>query len=440
MPITLALSGAKMARDLGVTRDFLSSNVAATSKIQQVASDRFLGRNMSAGTGNSQQVQPWYDVQVPDWTTGAHITNWSTLQYYLSSVAATNNKSNTDITLRYFGPQITPSLGNGALYAGVLAPNGKIYYPGTNSSIFCVLDPNTETFSTYAGFAGVVGESYGGVLAPNGKIYCTPGNSSLLKVIDPSNNTVTVINSTFPKGPDNTNVYYIGYQGGVLAPNGKIYFIPNWINSNTSTRNTIMRVVDPTNDTVSSINGVYGGHISGCVAPNGKIYCAPTNYSVISIIDPSTSTVSSIFAPGTSGTGFALAPNGKLYSISSVTGNSFLVVNPATDTCTTYPAVVGYIGQVLGPDGRIYGVNYNASTGTFVGIIDPDTDTFTTLSNVGISMVNASYTTGLLHPNGKIYFGPHVSASSSLPFLSLNFNTNNNFNKNVCVSPFYNKA
>ena len=440
--MSLPQDAAKMARDGGIQTPKLAPNAFTTDKIFQIGQGEFIGRNNTqTGNGNVNATQSYPDISLTSSLSAPSnaTTAWKSLSAYLNQVAATNNRSNTNITLRYFGPQITPSLGNGSLYAGVLTPNGKIYYPGTNSSIFCVLDPNTETFSTYAGFAGVVGESYGGVLAPNGKIYCTPGNSSLLKVIDPSNNTVTVINSTFPKGPDNTNVYYIGYQGGVLAPNGKIYFIPNWINSNTSTRNTIMRVVDPTNDTVSSINGVYGGHSGGCVAPNGKIYCAPSNYSIISIIDPSTSSVSSIFAPSSIGTGFALAPNGKLYCISSFT-SSFLVVDPATDTCTTYPATGGYLGQVLGSDGRIYGVNYATATATFVGIIDPDANTFTTLSNLAISMSNANYTTGLLHPNGKIYFGPHVSASASLPFLTLNFNTNNNFNQNVCLSPFYNKA
>ena len=125
MPITLALSGAKMARDLGVTRDFLSSNVAATSKIQQVASDRFLGRNMSAGTGNSQQVQPWYDVPVADWTTGNYISQWSTYQNYLSGVIESNKlASASPVSHEVFSGNL--STVNGHIGA-VLAPNGKIY-------------------------------------------------------------------------------------------------------------------------------------------------------------------------------------------------------------------------------------------------------------------------------------------------------------------------
>ena len=58
----------------------------------------------------------------------------------------------------------------------------------------------------------------GGVLAPNGKIYFAPLNSTKILQLDPTTNTTTLIGSVY-EGADQ-------WYGGVLAPNGKIYFAP----------------------------------------------------------------------------------------------------------------------------------------------------------------------------------------------------------------------
>ena len=60
----------------------------------------------------------------------------------------------------------------------------------------------------------------GGVLAPNGKIYCVPSNSSDILIIDPVANTATRSNMGASLSGSSK------WIGGVLAPNGKIYCVP----------------------------------------------------------------------------------------------------------------------------------------------------------------------------------------------------------------------
>ena len=89
---------------------------------------------------------------------------------------------------------------------------------------------NTLTTTIYARLKGLktllVGDAHtggnkwsGGVLAPNGKIYFIPFNASQILMFDPLTNSISLVGNT-----------YIGsnkWNGGVLAPNGKIYFTPH---------------------------------------------------------------------------------------------------------------------------------------------------------------------------------------------------------------------
>ena len=70
--------------------------------------------------------------------------------------------------------------------------------------------------SLFGSFSGT-DKWFGGVLAPNGKIYCVPNNSTQILVIDPATNTTALF------GNFSGNIKWLG---GVLAPNGKIYYVP----------------------------------------------------------------------------------------------------------------------------------------------------------------------------------------------------------------------
>ena len=66
--------------------------ISSYAGIQQIRAGKDFYISNITGTGSvSLSSKPGIrDIKVPDWTTGAHITNWSTLQLYLSSVASSN--------------------------------------------------------------------------------------------------------------------------------------------------------------------------------------------------------------------------------------------------------------------------------------------------------------------------------------------------------------
>lgn len=463
---TRALSGARMVRDLGVTNEFLAPNVASSNKIQQVASDRFLARDIrTSGTGNISPVQPWYDVQVPDWTTGAHITNWSTLQYYLSAVAETN--SLIPVSAGYVELVGTGTWPGALSYtSGILAPNGKIYCPPYQTSLGRIIDPNNSTVTTFgagsfpAHTSGFYGHTGGG-LAPNGRIYC-PGSwgTTVLKVIDPSNNTVANIHTQTAGGA--------GFNYPVLAPNDKMYCFPN-PTSHGFTGVTYVMVIDPSTNTISSIGPVPGApaiqQSNFVVHPNGKIYTTPnssTSGSTYAIIlDPANNTFTTYvpsaalggkfnFSP--SGTGQFSVPvvafNGKIF-FTPYNASVICVIDPSLSTSdnnfvrtlafpysslTTSNTLWPYQDACIAPNGKIY---YIPGYATVMGVVDPDTETFSTLPITAPTGLwgNANFGNPIVTPNGKIFSVPYYATSA----FALNLVLNNNHNINVCTNPFFNK-
>ena len=72
--------------------------------------------------------------------------------------------------------------------------------------------PTNVVASSYS----VSGKWVGGVLAPNGKIYFTPYSSSQILELNPNTLTTQLVGSSYSGSTK--------WVGGVLAPNGKIYF------------------------------------------------------------------------------------------------------------------------------------------------------------------------------------------------------------------------
>ena len=237
----------------------LSAGVLSLSGINQLTSQ--IGVNKSTGVVTISAEPHLCELDVPGWDKGQHVTQWSTLQKYLSATALTNS---TIPASAIYIEQYGSFSGNYAYAGATLAPNGKIYFAPHNATVGAILDPNNNTITTYGSFPGTT--AYGSAtLAPNGKIYFVPFSATVGAIVDPTNNTVT----TYGSFPGN-----YAYNGGILAPNGNIYFVPQ----NTA----VGRFIDPTNNTVTTYGSFPGTNAySGApLAANGKIYLVPHTATV----------------------------------------------------------------------------------------------------------------------------------------------------------------
>ena len=262
---------------------------------------------------------------------------------------------------------------------------------------------NSGAVATYTSNAvtGAGGGFNGGVLAPNGKIYCI--GASNIGIIDPTTNALSLTATT-------TSVFYGGH---VLAPNGKIYCIP-------SDTTGVIGVVDPTTNTFSTpvsgtaVSTAYNG---GVLAPNGKIYCMPYRATNVGVIDPVANTFTTFgsISDGTSSGAYnagVVAPNGKIYCIPRY-ATAVGVIDPALNTFTSFGTTAtystgAYIGGVLAPNGKIYCIPLGAPT---VAVIDPVLNTFTTNTISGTPPGGYAYYGGVLGPDGKIYCIPLTSTN-----------------------------
>ena len=394
--------------------------ITAYKGIQQIQAGKDFFISNITGTGNvTLSAKPGIrDIKVPDWTTGAHITNFSTLQQYLSAVVQSNRFTQASAS---YVEQYGSFPGGSAYDGGVLAPNGKIYFVPCAATVGRIVDPSNNSVTTYGNFpTPPTGCAYiGGVLAPNGKIYFIPQSATIGAIVDPSNNTVTTYGS-FPGSA--------AYDGAIVAPNGKIYFIPQ--------QATVGRIVDTSNNSVTTYGSFPGGggYVGAVLAPNGKIYLAPYNATVGRFVNPSNNSVTTYgsFPAGGGYVGGVLAPNGKIYFV-PYNATVGAIIDPDNNTVTTYgsfPESGAYQGGVLAPNGKIYFSPFSATLGRFV---DPSNNTVTTY--VSFPAGNGKFDGAVLAPNGKIYFVPHTATVGAV----VNTLNNNNFNINVCTNPFFNK-
>ena len=443
---TLGLSGFNIQGTVLVSRGSTAqptfSAAPVTSGVSNLNFDRSgpltrIASNASTGVVTLSAVPSLTDLQAADWTDGSNISNWGTLQSYLSAVAYSNrNISASAVTMRLFGTT------RGYSVSMQVHPNGKIYmFPAdiTQTTQGYVIDPEGERIITT--FFHTTGVSRA-MLAPNGKFYMNTG-ATLLVVLDPSTDTV---NQTI-----NTPGLTFGYP--TLARNGKFYEAgTSIIGIFDPANNTTTTIAAPAFNTLPNVNGSQ-------LAPNGKIYYAPYFGTVFSVIDPEAGTGATYgFAGGFSYAGLTsfsfvfegmvLAPNGKLYCVphnvpstsGPVTAGPIGIINPDDNTTTT---IASWIGSgtsgvnsqtaFLAPNGKIY---TSPNEDTFLVIIDPETNTTTKLLPPNsIGYPTGRFQGGVMHPNGKAFFVPYYTGAIGVMY----FNLNNNWNINVCTNPMFNK-
>ena len=402
----------------------LSARVTQLNGIQQIPNR--IGVNKSTGVVTISAQPSLSELDVPGWDKGQNISQWSTLQYYLSATAFSNRKIPVSAVYVEYLPAV-PAYHRGTC----LAPNGKIYTiphgAGPQTTYGLIIDPSSNTISSYIATIGGLGDTnfdpyFGSVLGSNGKIYFVPDRATVGAFVDPSNNIVSTF-GTLPAFPIATNAF----SGAISAPNGKIYLIPE--------NSTIGRTIDPNTNTFgtypsSSWSGGLSYNSTAALAPNGKIYVFPYGSTLVAKIDPSNDSTTVILSNVTNIIGSVLAPNGYIYLFPTTSAQKILRFDPASETVSTIATINPTGGTAcLLPNGKIL---YGGLSNTIVAILDPSNETIQTICTISGS---ANYFGWSLAPNGKAYSLPFSNSN----IICLNFLNNNNFNINVCTNPFFNK-
>ncbi len=235
---------------------------------------------------------------------------------------------------------------------GVLTPSGDVVaIPQTSDNLLVISyesgEWETQTYSLPAGItdgatlsANCPSGSFkwqGGVLAPNDKIYAIPSCTEEILVIDSHDYSMSLIDNvnTATLGPE-LHTDGFKWRGGVLAANGKIYGLP-------SNAHYVLEV-DPVSEALALIDsGQTGGAkwSGGVLAPNGKIYGIPHHTNLLLEIAPgesSTSVTTHDFSGGTCGDG-----------VCDLLGENKSSCNADCDNDEQR-----WLGGVLGLNGKIY--------------------------------------------------------------------------------------
>lgn len=307
-------------------------------------------------------------------------------------------------------------LGNdGNIYA---IPYGGLYLDtDTSDSQIIKINPNKETYE----FKTTISNNYDSyynwgpsisatIQLKNGKICGVPYARPYVIFYDPKSdikNEVLIYDR-----PNNETTYT--WQSGCLAPNGKIYCPPAQGNRilviNTNTESVSINDFSPIGISTSYYYGITNANWGGSVlAPNGKIYAVPQRETSVLEIDPFVGTATTFGSLGTSGAkwwGAVLAPNGKIYGIPQ-TATTILEIDPVSRTATTFGNISTFLsagqysyGASLGADGKIYILPNNH---TKIIQLDPETKTLSLYKTLPQKFSSIS---GVLAPDGNLYCIP----------------------------------
>ena len=246
---------------------------------------------------------------------------------------------------------------------GVLTPSGKVVFVPYYSSYVGVYDPESDEFIAgcyttpgYSKWGSPFTQWVTGVLTASGKVVFVPWGSRYVGIYDPESNTFNTcdmgasINSRF--------------GGGVLAPSGRVIFVP--------AKHPNIGIYDPSLNTYAEKPLGLVGWQGGVLTTSGKVIFVPRNTQLIGIYDP----VSDSFATNDTG-----VTDGGPYG-SDYKGN--------------------WIGGVLSQSGKVVFVPYSSR---YIGIYDPDTDSFRTKDTEDTTL--SKWGGGVLLSTGEILFVPY---------------------------------
>lgn len=315
----------------------------------------------------------------------------------------TNVFSNENVHLKNL--TFTDNNNNSGHYGSILTTNPLTYkslwsYQGSEYKGSNMLPYNHIEYQDVS-MTGGTNPHRGGVLAPNGKLYYAPSDSSNVFVYDPYTKTYEEIKTEIESLSNN-------YRSCVCSHKGLIYSIP-YEASDILVINPYKNEIEKTisDETLLTSENKWK---SGVLAPNHKIYCAPdSRTNAILVIDTETDDVSSIDITDMSSgfVGSVLGQDGNIYFIPHES-TKVLYVDYDTEDISTIDISNDisdnkWYGGALASNGKIYCAPSDSDYDYILTI-----DTTTTppeLDYIDISEISGDYTASVYAPNGNIYMG-----------------------------------
>jgi len=251
----------------------------------------------------------------------------------------------------------------------------------------------------------------GGVLAPSGKVVFIPFQSANVCVFS------TTISNTFQH-----NVKVPAFCGGVLDPFGNVVMIPYSTTSNICTFNE-------QNNTFSNAAFINAdGTFAGGVLCNGNVYCVPKTNSNVCTFNPLTRQVSNLVRASNFSGGVLTSNNSCILLVPS-SGNVCLL-NTTTGTLSNIVTNVqgSFCGGCLLPTGNVIMAPFTNSN---VGMVDPIRMTY---SNSTPVPPGSSFAGATLLQDGRVLLIPAQGSNVGI----LNTVTPPQ-NREFWLSPYFNK-
>jgi streptogramin lyase len=211
------------------------------------------------------------------------------------------------------------------------------------------------------------------------------------------------------------------YGGGVIAPDGNIYFAP-YVATN------ILKLTVATGQTTNITGGATftsSGWCGGVLGPDGNIYFTPLNAPNILKLNPTTGVTTNITGGATyvglGWLGGVVGPDSNIY-FTPYSATNILKLNPFTGVTTnitggaTFTGAAKWNGGVLGPDGNMYFAPGGTTTILKLNVATGQT---TNITGGASFIAGSNWVGGVLAPDGNIYFSPYTASN----FLKLNVAT-----------------
>jgi hypothetical protein len=135
------------------------------------------------------------------------------------------------------------------------------------------------------------------------------------------------------------NIPQGAYRGAVVAPDGRIIFVPSGT-SNVGSYNPSTLAFSNATPTAASVGGSNGGYSGGTLMPDGRILFFPYTATNFGIFNPITNTVTTLSASTTA------IPGGGTYMSANLIQDGRVILAPNTGPSFTIGVLTGSVPAV----------------------------------------------------------------------------------------------